>query len=123
MRLTVVGCSGSYPGPRGPASCYLLEADGVDPADPAAGPRPWRVLLDLGSGALGELHRHVDPLTVELPAAAPIDPSEREALRDLSDGLLAQMRSVLETSDGSLARVEGAALRPSAAERDRRAVD
>ena len=65
MRLTVVGCSGSYPGPRGPASCYLLEADGVDPADPAAGPRPWRVLLDLGSGALGELHRHVDPLTVD----------------------------------------------------------
>ena len=27
MRLTVVGCSGSYPGPDSPASCYLLEAD------------------------------------------------------------------------------------------------
>ena len=65
MRLTVVGCSGSYPGPLGPASCYLLEADGVDPAHPEAGPRRWRVLLDLGSGALGELHRYIDPLTVD----------------------------------------------------------
>ena len=27
MRLTVIGCSGSYPGPDSPASCYLLEAD------------------------------------------------------------------------------------------------
>ena len=27
MRLTIVGCSGSYPGPESPASCYLLEAD------------------------------------------------------------------------------------------------
>jgi ribonuclease BN (tRNA processing enzyme) len=50
MRLTVVGCSGSYPGPDSPASCYLLEQDG------------YRLLLDLGSGALGPLQRHV-PLT------------------------------------------------------------
>ena len=27
--------------------------------------RTWRVLLDLGSGALGTLHRYVDPLTVD----------------------------------------------------------
>ncbi|WP_298804481.1 MBL fold metallo-hydrolase [uncultured Pseudokineococcus sp.] len=53
MRLTVVGCSGSLPGPGGAASCYLLEAD--------EGPgRRWRVLLDLGSGALGPLQRLVD---------------------------------------------------------------
>lgn len=52
MRLTVVGCSGSFPGPDSAASCYLLEAD-----DP--GGRTWRVLLDLGSGALGPLQRHV----------------------------------------------------------------
>jgi len=61
VRLTVVGCSGSYPGPDSPASCYLLEAD--DPADPDG--RTWRVVLDLGNGALGHLHRHVDPLTVD----------------------------------------------------------
>ena len=57
MRLTVVGCSGSYPGPDSPASCYLLESE--------AEGRTWRVLLDLGSGALGALQRVVDPLTVD----------------------------------------------------------
>jgi ribonuclease BN (tRNA processing enzyme) len=57
MRLTVVGCAGSYPGPDSPASCYLLEAD--------ADGRTWRILLDLGSGALGALHRYVDPLSID----------------------------------------------------------
>lgn len=57
MRLTVIGCSGSYPGPESPASCYLVE-------DERDG-RTWRILLDLGSGALGPLQRYVDPLTVD----------------------------------------------------------
>jgi ribonuclease BN (tRNA processing enzyme) len=61
MRLTVVGCSGSYPGPESPASCYLVEAE----HDDGTGSRTWRVLLDLGSGALGALHRYVDPLAVD----------------------------------------------------------
>ncbi len=54
MRLTVVGCSGSYPGPDSPASCYLLESEHEG--------RTWRILLDLGNGALGALHRYADPL-------------------------------------------------------------
>ncbi|MGN6330420.1 MAG: MBL fold metallo-hydrolase [Motilibacteraceae bacterium] len=53
MQLTVVGSSGSFPGPGNPASCYLVEADG------------FRVLLDLGSGALGELARYVEPNDVD----------------------------------------------------------
>ena len=57
MRLTVVGCSGSYPGPESPGSCYLLEAEGEG--------RTWRVLLDLGNGALGALQRYVDPLEID----------------------------------------------------------
>ena len=57
MRLTVVGCSGSYPGPDAPASCYLLEAEQDG--------RTWRILLDLGNGALGALHRYTDPLAVD----------------------------------------------------------
>lgn len=57
MRLTVVGCSGSYPGPESPASSYLVEAED--------GERTWRVLLDLGSGALGRLHEYVDPLSID----------------------------------------------------------
>ncbi len=48
MKLTVIGCSGSFPGPDSACSCYLVEAEG------------FRVLLDLGSGALGPLQRHVD---------------------------------------------------------------
>ncbi|WP_416953778.1 MBL fold metallo-hydrolase [Nocardioides sp. T5] len=57
MKLTIVGCSGSYPGPESAASCYLLEeeADG----------RTWRILLDLGNGALGQLHRYADPLGID----------------------------------------------------------
>lgn len=47
MRLTVIGCSGSIPGPDGPSSCYLVEAEG------------FRLLLDLGNGALGALQRHI----------------------------------------------------------------
>jgi ribonuclease BN (tRNA processing enzyme) len=50
VRLTVIGCSGSIPGPDSPASCYLIEEQG------------FRLLLDLGSGALGPLQRHT-PLT------------------------------------------------------------
>ena len=53
MKLTVVGCSGSFPGPDSPCSCYLLEADGV------------RVLVDLGNGALGALQRHASLASVD----------------------------------------------------------
>ena len=60
VRLTVIGCSGSYPGPDSPASCYLLEAEHDDGTA-----RTWRVLLDLGSGALGALQRYVDPLAID----------------------------------------------------------
>ncbi len=51
MRLTVVGCSGSFPGPASPASCYLLQ----EPYDGGT----YSLLLDLGNGALGPLQRHV----------------------------------------------------------------
>lgn len=47
MDLTIVGCSGSYPGPDSAASCYLIEADG------------FRLVLDMGNGALGALQRYV----------------------------------------------------------------
>jgi ribonuclease BN (tRNA processing enzyme) len=57
MRLTVVGCSGSYPGPDSPASSYLLEAEHEG--------RTWRILLDLGNGSLGVLHRYADPLAID----------------------------------------------------------
>ena len=57
MRLTIIGCSGSFPGPDSPASCYLVDTEHEG--------RTWRILLDLGSGALGALHRYADPLGVD----------------------------------------------------------
>ncbi|XRQ05044.1 MBL fold metallo-hydrolase [Actinomadura welshii] len=45
MRVTVIGCSGSFPGPDSPASSYLIEAD------------DYALVLDLGNGALGSLQR------------------------------------------------------------------
>lgn len=53
MTLTVIGCSGSFAGPDAAASCYLVEADDADG-------RTWRIVLDLGSGALGPLQRFSD---------------------------------------------------------------
>jgi ribonuclease BN (tRNA processing enzyme) len=53
MRLTVVGCSGSCPGRDSAASCYLVEQDG------------FRLLLEMGNGALGPLQRHLDPASVD----------------------------------------------------------
>ncbi|WP_409330179.1 MBL fold metallo-hydrolase [Trujillonella humicola] len=53
MRLTVVGCSGSGPGPASAASCYLVEHEG------------FRVLVDLGNGAFGPLQAIVDPGSVD----------------------------------------------------------
>lgn len=58
MRLTVVGCAGSYPGPDSACAAYLVQADD------AAG-RTWTVLLDLGNGALGPLQRYTDPATLD----------------------------------------------------------
>jgi ribonuclease BN (tRNA processing enzyme) len=53
VKLTVLGCSGSVPGPDSPASGYLVEQDG------------FRVLLDLGHGAFGALQRHLRPSEVD----------------------------------------------------------
>lgn len=53
MQLTVLGCAGTFPGPDSPCSGYLVEHDG------------YRLVLDLGSGALGNLQRHCDLLDVD----------------------------------------------------------
>jgi ribonuclease BN (tRNA processing enzyme) len=53
VKVTVLGCSGSAPGPESPASGYLVEADG------------YRLVLDLGHGAFGALQRYVRPADVD----------------------------------------------------------
>jgi ribonuclease BN (tRNA processing enzyme) len=46
VQVTIVGWSGSYPGPQSPASCYLIETG------------DFRMVLDLGNGAVGVLQQH-----------------------------------------------------------------
>lgn len=58
MRVHVIGCCGSFAGPEGAASSYLLEHE-----DEAG--RTWRVLMDLGSGAFGPLQSVIDPADLD----------------------------------------------------------
>ncbi|MBW4720665.1 MBL fold metallo-hydrolase [Saccharothrix obliqua] len=53
MLLTILGCSGSLPGPQSPASGYLVEADG------------YRIGLELGNGVLASLQAHCDPFSLD----------------------------------------------------------
>ncbi len=53
MRLIPIGCSGSFPGPGSPASCYLVQAQHEG--------RTWTVALDLGNGSIGPMHKVLDP--------------------------------------------------------------
>jgi ribonuclease BN (tRNA processing enzyme) len=53
MRLTVLGCAGSFPGPESACSAYLVEAEG------------FRLLLDFGSGSLSALQRYASLTAVD----------------------------------------------------------
>ena len=47
--LTVLGCDGSWPGPGGAGSGYLVRAAGTS------------ILLDAGPGTFAQLQQHADP--------------------------------------------------------------
>lgn len=53
MRLTILGCAGSVPGPGTNASGYLLEADG------------FVLGLELGNGTVSQLQLHHDPFDLD----------------------------------------------------------
>jgi ribonuclease BN (tRNA processing enzyme) len=53
VRLTVLGCSGSTPGPGAPSSGYLLEADG------------FALCVELGNGTFAQLQTLRDPFTLD----------------------------------------------------------
>ena len=52
MRLTIIGCSGSFAGPNSPASSYLVQSEHEG--------RTWNLVLDMGPGSLGALQRHIE---------------------------------------------------------------
>ena len=53
MKLTVLGCAGSFPGPDSACSSYLVEAGG------------FRLLLDFGTGSLSALQRYASLTAVD----------------------------------------------------------
>ena len=87
MRLTVVGCAGSFAGPDSAASCYLVSAEDADG-------RTWNVVLDLGSGAFGPLQRYVDPFAVDAVALSHMHPDHSADLTGLHVYLRYRPRSL-----------------------------
>lgn len=75
MQLTVLGCSGTYPGPDSPCSSYLLEQEG------------FRLLIDAGNGSVGPLQRHAGLLS---PDAAFISHLHGDHYLDLQPYLYAR---------------------------------
>lgn len=67
MRIHVIGCCGSFAGPRGAASSYLIEHEDADG-------RTWRVLMDLGSGAFGPLQTVIDPTQLDAVIVSHLHP-------------------------------------------------
>ncbi|APU19272.1 MBL fold metallo-hydrolase [Actinoalloteichus sp. GBA129-24] len=53
MLLTILGCSGSTPGPGAASSGYLIEAEGAS------------LVVDLGNGTFAALQGHRDPFTLD----------------------------------------------------------
>ena len=53
MRLTVLGCAGSFPGPDSACSAYLVEAEG------------FQLMLDFGTGSLSALQKYASLRAVD----------------------------------------------------------
>jgi ribonuclease BN (tRNA processing enzyme) len=70
--LTILGCSGSVPGPTGPASGYLVEADG------------YRLAMDLGNGTLSTLSALFDPFLLDAALISHLHPDHCADLSGLS---------------------------------------
>ncbi|HEX8970358.1 MBL fold metallo-hydrolase [Oryzihumus sp.] len=66
MKLTIIGCSGSFAGPTSPASSYLVQSEHEG--------RTWNLVLDLGNGALGVLQRHIDPRDIDAVVLSHLHP-------------------------------------------------
>lgn len=93
LALTVVGCTGSLPGPAAPASCYLVEA--------GDGERTWRVLLDLGSGAFGALQRHLDDAAIDALDAVALTHLHPDHCLDVTALAVHRVHHPRRTSEGA----------------------
>ena len=112
MRLTVLGCSGSFPGPGVACSSYLVTHQG------------FSLLIDLGNGALGELQRYLDPRDVDAVFLSHLHADHwldlvpfAHARRHHPDGRVPRVLPVFAPA-GERQRITGATGRPTAALRD-----
>lgn len=71
MKLTVIGCSGSYPSASSPASCYLLEHDGT------------KLALDLGNGSIGAMANYLPVVDLDAVAISHFHPDHCADLASL----------------------------------------
>ena len=53
MKLTIIGCAGTFPGPDAACSSYLVEQDG------------FRLLIDAGNGSTGSLQKTIGLLDID----------------------------------------------------------
>jgi ribonuclease BN (tRNA processing enzyme) len=67
MRLVIIGCSGSFAGPKSAASCYIVQ--GRD-----ASRRIWTTVFDMGSGAFGPLQGFVAPEAIDFIGLSHLHP-------------------------------------------------
>ena len=86
MRVTVIGCAGSFPGPDSPASCYLLEAEG------------FRLVIDMGNGALGVLQRYAELFSIDAICLSHLHAALGMAAKAVADGERADI--VVLVADG-----------------------
>jgi ribonuclease BN (tRNA processing enzyme) len=56
VKLTIIGCSGTFPGPEAACSSYLVEHDG------------FRLLVDAGNGSTGMVQRSIGLLDIDAVA-------------------------------------------------------
>lgn len=75
MKLTVVGCSGSMPGPDSPASSYVVQTGATT------------LVVDLGNGAIGPLQRVVDLGSIDAVVLSHLHPDHCLDLCGLYVGL------------------------------------
>ena len=121
MKLTVIGCSGSYPGPDSSASCYLLEADRTTPAAPGG---------SCSTSATGPSGRcSATPTRPTIDARLPLPPARRPLPRPVrllracaSTTPAARCRGSRSTAPSTARRAAGEGLRPRRGPGDERGV-
>lgn len=82
FRLTVLGCNGSYPGPGGSCSGYLLRTTST------------AIWLDCGSGTFANLQTHIDPRSLDAVIVSHQHADHSQEVADLE--VFCKLRSVTD---------------------------